>query len=79
MELDLWLTVVGVVQDTPRAEGVPEVYLPDTQAPGGISWYLLVRTEEEPATLTAGLHENLRSGALDLRLGELRGILNGQE
>lgn len=42
-----WLTIVGIVQDGPRAGSIPEVYVPYAQnavyGPPPDSWYLLVR------------------------------------
>lgn len=68
-----WLTVVGVVEDAPRAFGVPEIYLPYTQAPGAGTWYLFVRTEADPASLAASLRQTL-SASPGARLGDLKSL-----
>jgi hypothetical protein len=64
-------TVVGVVEDGPEARGVPEVFIPYTQAPTLNAVFLLVRTAEQPA-VTVRLHELLSSEKL--AHGEFRGL-----
>jgi hypothetical protein len=63
--------VVGVVEDGPEAQGVPEVYIPYTQAPTLNAVFLLVRTAEQPA-VAVRLRELL--GSEKLGHGELRSL-----
>jgi MacB-like periplasmic core domain len=64
-----WLTIVGIVQDGPRARNVAEMYVPYLQhtmfapsewpRPAGVpSWYLLVRTGQGEE-MAAPLQKNL--------------------
>ena len=58
-----WSTIVGVVQDGPNAEGLPEVYMPYTQY--GMhsqyiqvfNWFLLARAAEDPKAVAPALQQ----------------------
>ena len=57
-----WTTIVGIVQDGPKTEGMPEVYLPYTQygAHGPnqeLSWFLLARAAGDPKATAPALQQ----------------------
>jgi putative ABC transport system permease protein len=61
-----WTTIVGMVQDGPNTEGMPEVYLPYTQygvhGPYPIqvfSWFLLARAAGDPKTVAPALQQTV--------------------
>ena len=65
-----WLTIVGIVQDGPRARNVAEIYVPYSQQtmfgprewprPAGVPcWYLLVRTTGNPEDMATPLQQIL--------------------
>lgn len=61
-----WTTIVGVVQDGPKTEGMPEVYLPYTQygAHGPypiqeLSWFLLARAAGDPKAVGPALQQTV--------------------
>ncbi len=60
-----WMTIVGIVQDGPAAEGVPEVYVPYAQyalrgrAAQVHSWFVLARFAGEPEAVAAALKQTL--------------------
>jgi hypothetical protein len=69
-----WLTAVGVAQDAPRSLGIPEMYVPYTQSPGATSWFVLIRTAAEPASVASRLRQTLSSSNPGLVLGDLRSL-----
>lgn len=62
-----WKTIVGIVQDEPRAQHVPEVYIPysqpDLYGSGSPAvahpWYLLVRVKGDRTAVAAHLRQSL--------------------
>ena len=66
--MDTW-EIVGVVEDGPEAQGVPEVYIPYAQAPLPPSVFVLVRTEVPPKVVADRLHGFLKVG--DLPYGDV--------
>ena len=76
--LDSW-EIVGVVEDGPEAQGVPEVYIPYAQAPLPPSIFVLVRAELPPPAVGDRLIHFL--AGKDLPYGDvvsLEGVLAGQ-
>lgn len=75
---DTW-EIVGVVEDGPEAQGVPEVYIPYAQAPPPPSIFVLVRAELPPPAVGDRLIHFL--AGKDLPYGDivnLEGALAGQ-
>jgi MacB-like periplasmic core domain len=68
-----WSTIVGVVQDGPNTEGLPEVYIPYTQY--GMhrqyiqvfNWFLLARVAEDPKAVAPGLQQAVGQEVWGLR------------